>query len=343
MEEYYKRFNNEFLIISDEIDLEDNNPCLNINFDDSNLNDKLPHIPEHIKYIQLSCEPIHYVDIPKLLSSSSLECVTITMPLSGIFNHNMLDYIKLSKSIRALKLVIDNDIKQTADKQVQDAIDLIIKKSIIPLDIEYLSINFHLSNINEYTNLKTFVIIGEIQNEDYNYSLDNLPESLEWLEIHPIGFNQPVNNLPVNLKVLIFGQNRVWNYYNGYQHSIDNLPHSLEVLYLPEFLMLDDDNIQINQSNQSNQSILENLPPNLRILSIPQYMPDNINYNSLPDSIEIIYWFNFPDCYKEISRFPASLKKIQIKYDNDEIKQYFTNAPFVIEVQYCSRIEWLGD
>jgi hypothetical protein len=370
MEEYRKKFKNDFLNNNDElyirvdngeeIDIRDNKldnkPGLDICFDDSNLDDKLPRVPEHIKYIKLSCEPIHYVDIPKLLSSSSLEFVKITMPLSGIFNHNMLDYIKLSKSIKALALHLCNDntdedtnedtnedananadanddADRDINKKIQDAVDLMINKSIIPRDIEYLLINFNLSNINEYTNLKTLVISAS-ENTEYNYSLDNLPESLEWLEIHPMGFNQPVNNLPANLKVLIFSQNRIWNYYNGYQHSIDNLPPSLEVLYLPEFLIWNENKVDetYSQSCQSNQSILENLPPNLRILNISEFMPDNINYNSLPDSIEIIHWRNFPDCYKEITRFPTNLKKIQIIYDNDEIEQYFNNAPFTIEV-----------
>jgi len=370
MEEYRQRFKNNFLNNNDklyirvdngkEIDnknnILDNKPGLDICFDDSNLDDKLPHVPEHIKYIKLSCEPIHYVDMPKLLSSSSLEFVKITMPLSGIFNHNMLDYIKLSKSIKALALDLcddeavarylcadetntsaNEDADRDVNKKIQDAVNLMINKSIIPLDIEYLSINFNLPNINEYTNLKT-LIISAFQNTEYNYSLNNLPESLEWLEIHPMGFNQPVNNLPANLKVLIFGQNRIWNYYNGYQHSVDNLPPSLEVLYLPEFLIWDELHLHENY-NLSTQSLLENLPPNLRILNIPQYMPKNINYNLLPDSIEIIHWHNFPDCYKDISRFPASLKKIQIVYDNDELEQYFNNASFTIEVLRSRRKE----
>ena len=360
MEEYRKRFNNNFLNNElyirvdngEEIDNKydkldnklDNKPGLHIWFNDSNLDDKLPHIREHIKYIQLSCEPIHYVDIPKLLSSSSLEFVKITMPLSGIFNHNMLDYIKLSKSIKALDLNFfnddpnadaDEDAARDSNKKIQDAVDLMIKKSIIPRDIEYLEINFQLPNIEKYTNLKTLVI-SAFQNTEYNYSLDNLPVSLEWLEIYPMGFYQPVNNLPANLKVLIFGQNRIQNYYNGYHHSVDNLPPSLEVLYLPEFLIWDENKVD-ETYNLSNHSILENLPPNLRILSIPEYMPDNINYNSLPDSIEIIFWYWFEKCYRKISRFPTSLKKIQIAYDNDELEQYFNNASFIIEVLYSQR------
>jgi hypothetical protein len=353
MEEYSKRFNNDFLnnelyiyIINREKvdnnyykldDKLDDKPGLNICINDSNLN--LPHIPEHIKYIKLSFEPIHYVDIPKLLSSSSLEFVNITMPLSGIFNHNMLDYIKLSKSIKALDLNFfnddpnadaDEDAARDSNKKIQDAVDLMIKKSIIPRDIEYLEINFQLPNIEKYTNLKTLVI-SAFRNSEYNYSLDNLPESLEWLEIHPMGFNQPVNNLPANLKVLIFCQNRIWNYYYGYTHSLNNLPSSLEVLYFPECTNFDGTPVD---KTYDEQSILENLPPNLRILSIPKYMPDNINYNSLPDSIEIIFWDGFEECYRKISRFPTSLKKIQIVYDNDELKKYFTNAPFIIEVKH---------
>jgi hypothetical protein len=353
VEEYRKRFHIDFydpeLYIQinngEEIDNKydkldnklDNKPGLHIWFNDSNLDDKLPRVPEHIKYIVLICEPIHYADIPKLLLSSSLEFVKIRMPLSGIFNHNMLDYIKLSKSLKALSLILYNDDPNADAKKIQDAVDLIIKKSIIPCDIENLLINFYLPNINEYKNLKTLEISG-FKNEEYNYSLDNLPESLEWLEIHPIGFNQPVNNLPSNLKVLIFGKNRLENnYHNGYKHLLTNLPYSLEILLLPELLILDKNTKVDETCNLSIQSIFENLPPNLRILRLPQYMPDNINYNLLPDSIEIIMWFWFEKCYKEIFRFPTSLKKIQIAYDNRKLEQYFSNASFIIEVLYSRR------
>ena len=318
-------------------------PGLNIYFDKSNLADKLPHIPDYIKYLVLRCEPVHYPDIPRLLASKYLTYVKLEMTLSGILHHNLLDYIKFPPSIKSLTLTLDDDIEydhldrmpQAPDEVIENAVKMIQAKSIIPSDIEYLKINFHLANIHEYTSLKVY-IIDDFQNNEYNYPMANLPPMLEWLEILPIKFNQPLLNLPSNLKVLIFAQNRIWNYYDGYKHSLDNLPIPLEVLYFPECMSLE---------GISYKATLEHLPPNLKILHIPELMPENMNYNSLPDSIEILEWPGFYNHYKNITRFPASLKTIKIKTrsrsnnyndDNDvEIQNYFKDATFTIEIIPC--------
>jgi hypothetical protein len=79
---------------------------------------------------------------------------------------------------------------------------------------------------------------------------------------------------------------------------------------------------------------LESLPPNLKILRIPKYMPDNMNYDALPDGIEIIEWDDFYYRYKEINRFPASLKKIKMAHGNKKILEYFTDVSFQLEMKY---------
>ena len=66
-----------------------------------------------------------------------------------------------------------------------------------------------------------------------------------------------------------------------------------------------------------------------------------MNYNCLPDSIEILDWPGFHNHYKNITRFPASLKKIKMmgkadivihnKIEN-EIQNYFKNALLTIEI-----------
>jgi hypothetical protein len=63
-------------------------------------------------------------------------------------------------------------------------------------------------------------------------------------------------------------------------------------------------------------------------------MPKDINYNCLPDSIEIMEWNNFHDCYKEIIKFPTSLNKIKIKHNHIEILNYFKNATFDIDIKF---------
>jgi hypothetical protein len=108
-------------------------------------------------------------------------------------------------------------------------------------------------------------------------------------------------------------------------HSLDGLPSGLEVLHFPE-----------NLSLEGNRYIatLENLPLSLKILLIPKYMPDNMNYDCLPDSIEILKWDEFGKYYKKISRLPSNLKKIISNvYCNENINmlKHFEKMQFTFE------------
>ena len=57
--------------------------------------------------------------------------------------------------------------------------------------------------------------------ENFNFTLDNLPEGLESLKLN-YGFNKPINNLPKSLKNLECGE--------LFNQPIDNLPENLESL-----------------------------------------------------------------------------------------------------------------
>ena len=75
-----------------------------------------------------------------------------------------------------------------------------------------------------------------------------------------------------------------------------------------------------------------------------------MNYDCLPDSIEILEWPAFRKCYQKVSRFPANLKKIISSYidddDDDEnnkinkIIKYFENAHFIIKDYFDYIIEF---
>ena len=82
----------------------------------------------------------------------------------------------------------------------------------------------------------------------FNQTIDNLPPSLEFLQLG-IHFNQPINNLPNSLKELrILG---IFNYPVDYlpnslerlklgwffNQPIDNLPHSLKLSLKSKFSM----------------------------------------------------------------------------------------------------------
>ena len=308
-------------------------PGLDIFLDYTNLEHCIPEIPLSIKYIRLHCQALH---CKNLILPSTLEYLQLHLSLSDICNNNILDSIILPTSIKSLSIILNNDIPEndipepienSVNNPITNAVDKILNNNNfkIPKNIEYLKINFQLPNIEEYTNLKVLVL-DDNSSVEYNYPLDNLPASLEWLEIQTCSFNQPLDNLPPGLKVLIFGQSRIWNYFNGYMHSLDGLPSGLEVLHFPECL---------SREGERYMATLEHLPSSLKILRIPQYMPDNMNYNCLPDSIEILEWNSFGKYYRKISRFPANLKKIMSdKYDSENINmlKYFEKMQFAIEL-----------
>jgi len=325
--------NNYIMLDSDNSTLDiisTNKPGVDIFLDYTNLEHSIPEIPSTIKYLRINCRAFHYKN---LILPSTLEYLHLQLSLSDIFKNNILDCIILPTSIKSLSIVLANDISandipDTIDNLLSNVVDKLLNNDNnnvkIPKNIEYLKINFELPNIEEYTNLKVLVL-ESYHNNTINYPLDNLPASLEWLEINSFLFNYPLDNLPSGLKVLIFSQNRIWNYCNGYMHSLDGLPSGLEVLHFPE-----------NLSLEGNKYIatLENLPSSIKILRIPKYMPDNMNYNCLPDSIEILEWSEFGKYYKKISRLPSNLKKIISNvYCNENINmlKHFENMQFTFE------------
>lgn len=327
--------NNYIMVDSDypNIDIiyikEFNTPGLDIFFNKTNLDHCIPEIPSTIKYLRLNCRAVHYKN---LIWSSTLEYLQLILSLSDILDDNILDFITLPSDIKSLSISIIQDpdnIQYQDDTTINDQVEKLLNNINfkIPKNIEYLKINFQIPNIEEYTNLKVLVLDG-CENTEFNYPLDNLPASLEWLEIHSLQFNQPLENLPAGLKVLIFRQNRIWNYHDGYQHSLDGLPSGLEVLHFPE---------SCTPEGIKYLATFENLPPTLKLLRIPRVMVADMNYDCLPDSIEILEWFEFRGVYDKVSRFPANLKKIKCNFDsnsNDEqnkILKYFENMPFIIE------------
>lgn len=314
---------------------------LDIYLDETNLEHYIPEIPSTIKYLRLNCLEFHYKN---LILPETLEYLKLHLSLSDIFKNNILDCITLPTSIKSLSIILDNVILNY-DMLNNNMIDTIadinlftkaVEKLLnntnfkIPKNIEYLKINFQLPNIEEYTNLKVLVL-DAFQNTEFNYPLDNLPATLEWLEIHSLQFNHPLANLPPNLKVLIFAQNRIWNYYDGYKHSLNELPPGLQVLHFPECCSLEGKLYLAN---------FENLPPLLKVLRIPKIMLSDMNYNCLPDSIEILGWPEFRKCYKNVSRFPANLQHIISYIDNNEkntIITYFEKIHFSIEAMDSSK------
>ena len=57
------------------------------------------------------------------------------------------------------------------------------------------NINFEIKDFQKYQSLNT-LIMEDNGDEDCNQPLNNLPVSLEWLDIKSKVFNQPLDNLP---------------------------------------------------------------------------------------------------------------------------------------------------
>jgi hypothetical protein len=107
--------------------------------------------------------------------------------------------------------------------------------------------------------------------------MNKLPASLEFLSILIDSFNEPLTNLPPNLKHLEINFGPACDY-GAYNKSLDFLPIGLETLVL----------VRIN-----NDYVIENIifPPKLKILVIDfEFIPTNIPtlYN-LPTTLEYLY------------------------------------------------------
>lgn len=179
--------------------------------------------------------------------------------------------------------------------------------------IEYLYCGFQLKNIAAFTNLKTLIL----EHCDMYYPLDDLPASLIRLEIFETEFDRMLDNLPPNLKVLRIDTGGIGNYCSGYPHPLDNLPHGLEILYFPETISMDGEDLPAN---------FDNLPSGLTYLYLPPNLSEQTHFNLIPDSVQVIEFHHYPTHINSITKYPTLLKKI---YTNCNILRTF--KPFSSE------------
>lgn len=207
--------------------------------------------------------------------------------------------------------------------------------------IEYNVFNNTLmidTSINEQLTEDDFKFMEDYNRIDFgdmfNQPVDNIPDNVREIQFGK-HFNQKVDNLPSHLEEIYFGDdfnqpinnlpNTLKKIFLGtyFDQSVDYLPNSLETL---EFCELSDFNQHLN-----------NLPSNLKVLSI------NGNYqqdlDNLPDSIEILKigviqsgdrFYRFDDGWviekeeyfkKKIGKIPKNLKEFYIFSDYVHIKE----------------------
>ncbi len=119
-----------------------------------------------------------------------------------------------------------------------------------------------------------------IENDDFDFQLNNLPENMEEISIHSRIFNQKLDELPINLKKLIIKSHE-------FNQKIDFLPINLKELCIDTDYFLTD--VGFNQS-------LDNLPNSIEYLTIKSHV-FNQDIRIIPENI-INISFRFKDNYK---------------------------------------------
>lgn len=167
----------------------------------------------------------------------------------------------------------------------------------------------------------------------FNKSIDNLPNNIKHIEIRrmtklyeftlsPVSdFDQPISNLPINLKTFCL-------FTNNFSHNFDFLPESLETLVFNNINAIDTNkityfnNLPINLKELTLEitkfnSPLDQLPNNLKKLTITSEICLT-KLDKLPDSLEelilqyVKFDLNYCQYILKIDSLPSSLKTITL-------------------------------
>jgi hypothetical protein len=135
-----------------------------------------------------------------------------------------------------------------------------INKVIIKCNFEYIH--------SLPDNIECITIMSH---SDFNQPLENLPFNLKILNIYDDTFNQSLDSLPVNLEKLVIGS-------KTYNKPLDNLPSNLKILYFIRF-------VKYNQP-------LTNLPNSIEKITVYTYYKYKEQLKNLyPNAnIEITDW-----------------------------------------------------
>ena len=245
-------------------------------------------------------------------STNTVEFLQLNLSMLDIHKNGF--EFKFPETLIGLNIKINCDFYKVVNEQfVTEVVGNIIQiqKDIckcifenIPKNIKYLeTIDIDIGKLGVFHNLKTLIIDGIDPDFNNNYEfLDNLPNSLERLEIIISEFNHTLDNLPSNLKVLVIDTGSTGDYCNGYPQELNYLPAGLEVLYFPETISVSGDDYPAN---------LNNLPSQLKYLRLyGATLSKNIEFNNLPDSLKVIEFHNYFANVGKIQRYPTNLKMI---------------------------------
>jgi hypothetical protein len=254
-------------------------------------------LPDRNEYIDKYLFPFEKKDLENI-GTQYFELLNI--PVSKSINYkSYISGITIPSDIKycALDYKYDKYIASEVEFKIFENINAELDVILPHTQIEYLYCGFQVKNIAAYTNLKTLILECDIY-----YPLNDLPASLIRLEILVPVFIE-LNNLPPNLKVLRINAGGLNNYCFGYPYPLNNLPSGLEILYFPETKSMDGKDYLAN---------LDNLPILLKYLYLPTYfnLSESTNFDTIPNSVEVIEFHHYPEFVEKINKYPASLKKI---------------------------------
>lgn len=162
-------------------------------------------------------------------------------------------------------------------------------------------------------------------NDDRPFTMEDI-ENMKKVEILELGecFNQPLNNIPENIKTIQIVSDKENQYYPDFNQPLDNLPFRLEKLIVK--LMNYDytlDNLPVELKYLKfmhthcfqNKDLFCYLPSSLEYLGIFTYMfPDRkkneplLDLNNLPSKLKVL---EIPlDCYKDCYNLPCNLETL---------------------------------
>lgn len=231
---------------------------------------------------------------------------------------NFLYSLKKNKTIKLINIFISTKNK-----------DILLN---LPYNLESLILKRYYNNlVPERCELKYLPKTLKYLELDFNVLIDNLPNKLEELKLG-YHFNQPINNLPPNLKKLTF------DFGSSFIQNLDNLPTNLECLdlgddndfnnnldHLPQTLTI------LKTGSKFNQK-LDYLPINLKVLEVGRSF--NQILNNLPKKLEILIIYGIDGEYgiynQPIYNLPENLKELIIESSN--FNQPINNLPLNLEI-----------
>lgn len=171
-------------------------------------------------------------------------------------------------------------------KEIMDnQISILNYKSYIDIGTNF---DFPNNPIKEIAYITTRFTDGKFQKQNFN----NLPEKLQILKLNSVNIEcYKLDNLPSGLKKLYLPI--------SYEYELDNLPLELEDLYL-----------YVNNTFQQSLSYLPESLKVLRITSIKNNNPVNINCDNLPNGLEKLFLCGNINC--ELNNLPRNLKTLYL-------------------------------